>query len=130
MITRKDNADIDNIIRILTTMSDKYGSSQTNWNDFQLFNSTKYAKYGNVFNMLFKDSTTELKALSSDKRDATAFLGPDYGENREAMASCTPTDAPPTTTPTSTPTSISTPVSPITGLALPIAVLGAAQRLL
>ena len=122
MITRKDNADIDNIIRILTTMSAKYGSSQTNWNEFQLFNSTKYAKYGNVSNMLFKDSTTELKALSSDKRDATAFLGKDYGENREAMASCTPTDAPPT--------SISTPVSPITGLALLIAVLGAAQRLL
>lgn len=126
MVTRKGNTDIDNVIKILTTMSDKYGSKQTDWNKFQLFNSTKYSDDDKVYNLLFKDSTTELKAVESNKRNYNAFLGEDYGQNKEAMASCAGEAK--TTEPV--PTSVSTPVSPITELVLLIGLLAAAQRLL
>lgn len=119
MVTRKGNTDIDNVIKILTTMSDNYGSNQTDWNKFQLFNSTKYSDDDKVYNLLFKDSTTELRAVKSNKRNYNAFLGEDYGDNKEARESCD--DAP---------TSVSTPVSPITELVLLIGLLAAAQRLL
>jgi len=126
VVTRKDNIDSNNIIKILTSMSDRYCSSQKDWNKFQLFNSTKY---GSVSNMLFTDSTTELKAIASDKQSYNAYLGKDYGENREAMISCT---SPPTTAKTNKPTSVSTTctVSPIIEFVLLIALLGSAQRLL
>lgn len=119
MVTREGNTDIDDVIKILTTMSDKYGSKQTDWNKFQLFNSTKYSDDDKVYNLLFKDSTTELKAVESNKRNYNAFLGEDYGRNKEARESCD-----------DVPTSVSTPVSPIAELVLLIGLLAAAQRLL
>ena len=125
VVTRKDNTDINNIISILTNMSDRYGSKQKDWNKFQLFNSTRYSKYGNVSNMLFKDSTTELKAIPSDKQSYKGYLGEEYGENKKAMASCKPI-----TITLSTPTSTSCTVSPIIELVLLIALFGAAQRFL
>lgn len=125
VVTRKDNTNIDNIIKILTTMSDRYGSNQTDWNKFQLFNSTKYTDDDKVYNLLFKDSTTELKAVASEKQNYNAYLGEDYGQNKAAMASCGPD-----TTTSLVPTSVSTPVSPITELVLLIGLLGVAQRLL
>lgn len=128
VVTRKGNSDISNIIKILTTMSDMYGSNQTDWNKFQLFNSTKYSTYHNVSNMLFKDSTTELKEIPSSKQNYNAYLGEDYGQNREAMDSCTGGSTP-TKRPTS-PTSTSSTVSPIIELVLLIALLGAAHRFL
>ena len=126
VVTRKGNSDINNIIKILTSMSDRYGSNQKDWDKFQLFNSTKY---GSVSNMLFKDSTTELKAIASDEQNYNAYLGEDYGENREAMVSCT---SPPTTATTNKPSSVSTTctVSPIIELLLLIALIGSTQRLL
>ena len=117
VVTRKENTDINNIITILTTMSERYGSNQTDWNEFQLFNSTKYSDDDKVYNLLFKDSTTELKAVASGKQDYNAFLGKDYGQNKEAMAACDPS-------------SVSTSVSPITELVLLMGLLGAVQRLL
>ena len=125
VVTRKDNPNIENIITILTTMSDWYGSKQTNWAKFQLFNSTKY---GNVSNLLFKDSTTELKAIASDKRNYNDYLGKDYGDNKAVMGECTNTT---TTTPTPPVDSTSCrTVAPIIELVLLIALLGVAQRFL
>ena len=121
VVTRKGNTDINNIIKILTAMSDMYGSTQTDWNKFQLFNSTKY---GDGYNLLFKDSTTELKGIPSDKQTYNRYLGEDYGKNKEAMASCLKT----TTTPP--PPSSSSIVSPIIELMLLMALLGAAHRFL
>lgn len=96
-------------------MSDKYGSNQTDWKKFQLFNSTAYTDDDKGYNLLFKDSTTELKEVPSDKQNYNAFLGKDYGQNKEAMASCETI-------------SVSTPVSPITELVLLIGLLAAAQN--
>jgi len=124
VVTRKGNTNIDDIIKILTTMSDRYGSNQKDWNNFQLFNSTRYSTYGNVSNLLFKDSTTELKAIPTEKRNYDDYLGKDYGQNREAMTSCNGTST--TTTTIAAPTSISCTVAPIIELVL----LGAAQHFL
>jgi len=120
VVTRKSNNKIGDIITILTTMSDRYGSNQKNWTNFQLFNSTKYSKDEKVSNLLFKDSTTELKAIPSEMQNYNDYLGKDYGQNREAMASCT-------TSPT---VSTSCTVAPIIELVLLIALLGAAQHFL
>ena len=131
VVTRKNNTDINNIISILTNMSDRYGSKQKDWTKFQLFNSTGYSKYGNVSNMLFKDSTTELKAIPSDKQSYNGYLGEVYGKNKEAMASCeSPTTTSITTTLSTTPTSTSCTVLPIIELVLLIALFGVAQRFL
>ena len=123
VVTRKGNSDIDKIIRILTTMSDKYGSNQKDWNEFQLFNSTKY---GDDSNLLFKDSTTELKKILSNQRNYEDYLGEDYLDNTNAINSChedkTITAAPPSST--------SSTVSPIIELVLLIGLLGAAHRFL
>ncbi|CAH3029437.1 unnamed protein product [Porites evermanni] len=62
VVTRKDNY-LDDIVTILTAMSSMYGSNQTDWTKFQLFNSTKYGGG----NLLFKDSSTELVGISKDK---------------------------------------------------------------
>lgn len=129
VVTKEGNTDIKDIIKILTTMSDRYGSNQTDWKKFQLFNSTKY---GSGSNLLFKDSTTELREVESVNRNYKAFLGDDYVKDREALASCTspPTTTSPTTTSPTTTTSVSTTVSPITELVLLIALLGATQHFL
>ena len=84
MVTRKGNKDIDDIVTILTTMSSMYGTNQTNWTQFQLFNSTKYGGA----NLLFKDSTTELVSISKDKRTYQGFLGDDYVKDVQALKSC------------------------------------------
>ena len=123
VVTRKDNSDIVKIINILTTMSDKYGSSQTNWTQFQLFNSTGYGGA----DLLFKDSATELKEIPSDKRTYDGYLGEDYVKDKKAMDSCDKVDKPATD---ATPTSTSSTVSPIIELVLLIALLGAAHRFL
>ena len=120
VVTRKNNTDIDNIITILTTMSDFYGSKQTDWTKFQLFNSTKY---GDGSNLLFKDSTTELRAIASDKRNYNDYLGKDYGENKAVMGECA------NTTTTVPPTSVSTSYRTVAPILL-IALLGVAQRFL
>ena len=119
MVTRKGNANIANIIKILKKMSDWYGATQTDWNKFQLFNSTKYGG-SNMSNLMFKDSTTELQGLSNDKQTYMGFLGDDYVKDLEALTSCagilttTPAPKPPTT-------AAATVASPIGGLVLLIA---------
>ena len=121
MVTRKGNSDISKIIEILTAMSDMYGSNQTDWNKFQLFNSSKY---GDGSNLLFKDSTTELKGIPSNKQTYNGYLGEDYGPNRDAMGSCIKGSTTPKIS------STSSTVSPIIELLLLIALLGAAHRFL
>ena len=121
VVTRADNGDIDKIIKILTTMSDKYGISQTNSTQFQLFNSTGYGGA----NLLFKDSTTKLMEVESDKRNYDDYLGKDYGENKVAMEACEEKSTTAAIT-----VSTSSTVSPIIELVLLIALLGAAHRFL
>lgn len=112
VVTRKDNSDIENIKKILTAMSDKYGVNQKNWNQFQLFNSSRY----NGSNLIFKDSATALKGIPADKQSYMAYLGDNYGKNVEALTSCTaaPTEK---SKPTGT-VSASTVTSPVTALML------------
>lgn len=84
VVTKKDNPNITVIVQILTTMSEKYGENQTDWNKFQLFNSSKYGGS----NLLFKDSTTSLKAQAADKQDFMDYLGKMYGENVDSLIQC------------------------------------------
>ena len=72
VVTRKDNSDIEDIIKILKAMSDKYGKTQTDWNKFQLFN----------------DATTALKGIAVDKQNYMGYLGDVYGKNVKALTSC------------------------------------------
>ena len=65
-------------------MCEKYGENQTDWNKFQLFNSSKYGGS----NLLFKDSTTSLKAQAADKQDFMDYLGKMYGENVDSLIQC------------------------------------------
>lgn len=84
MVTRKDNADIDNIIAILKAMSDEYGATQNNTSKFQLFNSTKY----NGEDLLFYDSATVLVGIAQEKQNYQSYLGDDYVKDTEALKSC------------------------------------------
>ena len=83
VVTREGNADIDNIITILEKMSEKYGVTQTNATQFQLFNSTRYSSR----NLMFKDSATGLIGIQKDKRTYVKFLGEDY-EDFKALTAC------------------------------------------
>ena len=83
VVTRKDNY-VDDIVTILTAMSSMYGSNQTDWTKFQLFNSTKYGGA----NLLFKDSTTELVSISKDRRTYKGYLGDEYVNDIEALKTC------------------------------------------
>lgn len=74
VVTRKGNTKIAAIITILTDMSEMYGVNQTNPSQFQLFNSTKY----NGEDLLFKDSTTTLVAIATEKQTYQGYLGNDY----------------------------------------------------
>ncbi|XP_067053786.1 melanotransferrin-like [Acropora muricata] len=98
VVTRKGNADIDDIVTILGKMSAKYGGTQTNQSLFQLFNSEKYSISDR--NLMFKDSTTELVRIPKEKRTYVKFLGEDYVKDSEALTSCSflepGTKAPPT----------------------------------
>lgn len=96
MVTREGNKDIDDIVNILTAMSTTYGPNQTNWRQFQLFNSTKYGGA----NLLFKDSCTKLVGIRKDQRTYQGFLGDDYVKDLRALKSCDETKKP-------TPTSVS-----------------------
>lgn len=110
VVTRKENSDIEDIIKILTAMSDKYGRKQTNWNDFQLFNSTKY---DGGKNLIFKDATTALKGIATDDQSYMGYLGDVYGKDVKALTSCDDLS------------STSTMISPVTGFLLITAVLNA-----
>ena len=90
MVTREGNKDIDDIVNILTAMSTTYGPNQTNWRQFQLFNSTKYGGA----NLLFKDSCTKLVGIRKDQRTYQGFLGDDYVKDLRALKSCDETKKP------------------------------------
>lgn len=85
VVTRKENSDIEDIIKILTVMSDKYGKNQTNWNNFQLFNSTKY---NGGKNLVFRDTTTALNGIAVDDQNYMGYLGDVYGKDVKALTSC------------------------------------------
>lgn len=118
VVTRGDNSDIGDIIKILTKMSETYGVKQTDWEKFQLFNSSQYRGS----NLLFKDSTTALNAQPAGKQSVMDYLGKSYGENVDSLTSCDTTTS--TTTPPSTPASSSTAILPISLFVLFTALLG------
>ena len=119
VVTRKGNGDIDDIIRILTKMSELYGAKQTNSNNFQLFNSTKYSR--NSSNLIFKDSSTELVAIAKDNQTYRGFLGDDYVKDADALISCNFTSTTPSASPK--PTQAATATKPYTVLVPFIALL-------
>ena len=102
MVTRKGNADVDKIVTILTSMSEKYGIKQTDPGKFQLFNSTKYSNSSG--NLIFKDSATALVAIAKEKRTYKGFLGDDYLKDAEALKSCDFLTSSPATTEATTTT--------------------------
>ena len=118
VVTRGNNSDIGDIIKILTKMSETYGVKQTDWKKFQLFNSSQYSGK----NLLFKDSTTALNAQPAGKQSVMDYLGKSYGENVDSLTSCDTTTS--TTTPPSTPASSSTAILPISLFVLFTALLG------
>ena len=115
VVTRKDNY-LDDIVTILTAMSSMYGSSQTDWTKFQLFNSTKYG----AANLLFKDSSTELESISKDKRTYKGYLTDEYVSDIEALKTC---DMSATTKESTSPTSDSTKTTPYAVIVLFVALL-------
>lgn len=123
VVTRKGNTKIAAIITILTDMSEMYGVNQTNPSQFQLFNSTKY----NGEDLLFKDSTTTLVAIATEKQTYQVYLGNDYVKDIEALTECDflTTTQPPTTSISTQPpsTSISTNLVPYITLILLTALL-------
>lgn len=84
VVTRKGNADVDKIVTILTSMSEKYGIDQTDPGNFQLFNSTKYSSA----HLIFRDSTIALVAIPKESRTYQGYLGDDYVKDAEALKSC------------------------------------------
>lgn len=92
-----------------------YGVNQTDWKQFQLFNSTTYGGS----NLLFKDSATELVGIESAKQTYTAFLGADYVNDLEALKTCETCMCIQTTT--APPKAVAIVTSPITQLVLLIA---------
>ena len=120
VVTRGDNSDIGDIIKILTNMGETYGVKQTDWEKFQLFNSSQY----NGSNLLFKDSTTALNAQPAGKQSVMDYLGKSYGENVDSLTSCdttTSTTLPPPPPPP--PASSSTAILPVSLLVLFTALL-------
>ena len=109
VVTRKDNY-VDDIVTILTAMSSMYGSNQTDWTKFQLFNSTKYGGA----NLLFKDSSTELVSIPKDKRTYKGYLRDEYVNDIEALKTCDTT---------ASPTSVSTKTTPYAVIVLFVALL-------
>ena len=93
-----------------------YGSSQTDWTKFQLFNSTKYGGA----NLLFKDSSTELEGISKDKRTYKGYLTDEYVSDIEALKTC---DMSATTKESTSPTSDSTKTTPYAVIVLFVALL-------
>lgn len=118
MVTRKDKTGITAIIKILTKMSDWYGDKQKDWNKFQLFNSTTYSGS----DLIFRDSTTELKGIANDTQSYMAYLGDDYVKDLEALESCVGVQRATTPAPPG-PTAVATVTFPTTELVLLITLL-------
>ena len=101
-------------------MSSVYGSSQTDWTKFQLFNSTKYGGG----NLLFKDSSTELVGISKDKRTYKGYLGDEYVSDIKALETCDTSASTSASTKESTsPTSDSAKTTPYAVIVLFVALL-------
>ena len=72
-----------NYRKLLLKASDNYGINQTDFNMFQLFNSSKYS--GN--DLLFKDSTKKLVDVEG-KDTYQKWLGDVYLKDLEALDAC------------------------------------------
>ena len=70
VMTSKENANVAKYVLLLLAASKQYGNDS---GSFALFDS---AKYGDKKDLLFKDSTVELKDVSYETH--VEFLGEDY----------------------------------------------------
>ena len=86
------NTNNANYRKLLLKASDTYGINQTDFNMFQLFNSSKYS--GN--DLLFKDSTKKLVDVEG-KNTYQKWLGDVYLKDLEALDACPTTPTTPTT---------------------------------
>ena len=95
-MVKRGNTNNANYRKLLLKASDNYGINQTDFNMFQLFNSSKYS--GN--DLLFKDSTRKLVDVE-EKDTYQKWLGDAYLKDLEALVAC--------------PTTPTTPISPSAG---------------
>ena len=91
VMMKRGNINNANYKRLLLAASDTYGINQTDFNMFQLFNSSKY----NGSDLLFKDSTKKLVDVG-EKNTYQKWLGDDYLKDLEALDACPSTPATPT----------------------------------
>ena len=98
-MVKRGNTNNANYRKLLLKASVTYGINQTDFNMFQLFNSSKYS--GN--DLLFKDSTKKLVDVEG-KNTYQKWLGDVYLKDLEALDAC-PT----------TPTTPATPTGPSAG---------------
>ena len=89
-MTKSGHSHIASFKQLLVKASEMYGENQTDWNMFQMFNSSKY---GGGKNLLFKDSTTKLVNVG-DKDTYTKWLGDVYLQDLEALSMCGATEPP------------------------------------
>ena len=86
VMTSKGNANKADYVRILLESSKQYGNDSGN---FTLFDSSKYGG-GTKKDLLFKDSTVELKDVSD--RSYAEFLGDDYVAVIKGLNECPTVD--------------------------------------
>ena len=84
VMTSKGNANKANYVRVLLDASTQYGNDS---GSFALFDS---AKYGDKKDLLFKDSTVELKDVSGQTYGE--FLGDDYMAVIKGLDECLAVD--------------------------------------
>ena len=82
-MVKKGNTNSANYKRLLLDASHNYGITQTNPNNFQLFESSKY----NGTDLLFKDSTKKLVDVG-EKDTYQKWLGDQYLKDLEALDAC------------------------------------------
>ena len=90
-MVKRGNTNNAHYRKLLLKASDNYGINQTDFNMFQLFNSSKYS--GN--DLLFKDSTKKLVDVEG-KNTYQKWLGDVYLKDLEALDACPTTPTTPT----------------------------------
>ena len=90
-MVKRGNTNNAHYRKLLLKASDTYGINQTDFNMFQLFNSSKYS--GN--DLLFKDSTKKLVDVEG-KNTYQKWLGDVYLKDLEALDACPTTPTTPT----------------------------------
>ncbi|XP_068748591.1 melanotransferrin-like [Montipora capricornis] len=89
VVTKSGHNSYSEFKRLLLKASVDYGVNQTNFNMFQLFNSSQYGGK----DLLFKDSTMKLVDVR-DRNSYEKWLGSEYLEDLKVLTSCPSTEGP------------------------------------